>query len=215
MFFNTRRQSVTHVPVRREIRSSCLLLYRAFLQRHGLGDQLAFFQLDGHAAVVANLSGQQFARERGFDLALQEALERARAIDRVVTLAGDVFFRRVAEFEFDVRSASRTRSRLSCNPTIRLISESVSGLNRTISSTRFKNSGRKFARSSFMTFLRTGSAISPLSLAFSMRCGLPMFEVMILRHTGEIVGAARFFHFRASQFERLAQFPDQPCSAAG
>src|SRR5437773_11633113 len=36
---------------------------RAFLQRHGLEDQLAFFQLDGHAAVVANLSGQQFARE--------------------------------------------------------------------------------------------------------------------------------------------------------
>src|SRR6202035_5304837 len=53
------------------------------------------------------------------------------------------------------RSISRTRSNLSCRSMIRSISERVSGLNSTISSTRLRNSGRKWTRNSPITLLRT------------------------------------------------------------
>jgi hypothetical protein len=41
--------------------------------------------------VVPDLAGDELAGERGFEGALEEALQRARAIDRVVAFAGDVF----------------------------------------------------------------------------------------------------------------------------
>ena len=54
-------------------------------------DQFAFLELHRYAGVVPDLAGDELAGERGFEGALEEALQRARSIDRVVAFAGDVF----------------------------------------------------------------------------------------------------------------------------
>lgn len=54
---------------------------------------MTFLEVLCHAAVVGDLAGDELAGERGFEDALEEALQRACAIGRIVAFAGDVFRR--------------------------------------------------------------------------------------------------------------------------
>ena len=63
---------------------------------------------------------------------------------------------------------------------MRSISGRVSGLNSTISSRRFKNSGRNAERSEAMTRSRASGSISPSEVTPSSRYSEPMFEVMMI-----------------------------------
>ena len=56
----------------------------------------------------------------------------------------------------------------------------VSGLNMMISSRRFKNSGRKCPRSSFITAASHSGLISPSASMPSSRCADPRFDVMMI-----------------------------------
>ena len=63
---------------------------------------------------------------------------------------------------------------------MRSISASVSGLNSTMSSSRFRNSGRKYPRISAITRSRASGLISPSAVASATRYSEPMLEVMMM-----------------------------------
>ena len=75
------------------------------------------------------------------------------------------------------RDHRRRRSSATCSSTIDLISARVSGLKRTRSSTRLRNSGRNSRRSSASTAVRALSLISPSAVTPSRRKGEPMFVI--------------------------------------
>ena len=52
--------------------------------------------VDDDAAVLVHLAGDDLAAERGLQLPLQQPLERAGAVDRIVAGVGEVLERRVA-----------------------------------------------------------------------------------------------------------------------
>ena len=80
------------------------------------------------------------------------ALERARAVDRVVADLGEVSGRPSVSSSVMCRSASRLPQplELDLDDLLQLLA-SVSAWNTTISSTRFRNSGRKCCRSASST----------------------------------------------------------------
>jgi prevent-host-death family protein len=80
---------------RSTLKAGCLPAFR-------LEHQLAFPEVNRHAAVVGDVAGQQLARKGGLDVALKETLERARPKDRIVAGAGDVFLGRVGQLQLDV-----------------------------------------------------------------------------------------------------------------
>src|SRR5262249_56340777 len=71
-----------------------------------LRDELQFasrrVEIDEHGLAVANLALQNAASERRFDLALDRAFERARAVDRVIAGAHQARARRFGQLQADV-----------------------------------------------------------------------------------------------------------------
>src|SRR6185369_1950464 len=78
------------------------------------------------------------------------------------------------------RSLSLARRSPSMRSTMRSISGWVRGLNRTMSSRRFRNSGRKCARISAITRSRASGLISPSDTASAVSHSEPMLEVMMM-----------------------------------
>src|SRR3954454_11559378 len=81
---------------------------------------------------------------------------------------------------FMFRSASRRRRSASMSSTMFSISPRVSGLNSTVSSTRLRNSGRKWPRSSAITRSRASGLSWPSAVTPSSRYCDPMFDVMMI-----------------------------------
>ena len=116
---------------------------------------------DLHQIAVADLAGENFLRQRILHLLLDDALQRPRAVGRVVALLGQPFARRSRRAR--ARSCDRSRSffsRSSWMSTIASICSRFSRWKRITSSTRFRNSGRKFARTTAITCSRTASTSS-------------------------------------------------------
>ena len=94
------------------------------------------------------LAGQDAARERVLELALDRPAQRPRAVDRVVALPREQRERGIGHLEADaVLSASRRSTWATSSPVISRSCDSSSGRKTMISSTRFRNSGRKCSRS--------------------------------------------------------------------
>ena len=54
------------------------------------------------AVLIVDLAGEDLSTERGLELLLQQPLERARAVDRVVAGVREVLERRVGELDLDL-----------------------------------------------------------------------------------------------------------------
>src|SRR5215510_12089433 len=59
-------------------------------------------EINDHGLAVADLAFQDAAAKRRFDLALDRALQGARAVDRVITGAHQMRARRFGQFQVDV-----------------------------------------------------------------------------------------------------------------
>src|ERR1043165_2761120 len=68
----------------------------------GFEDQLAFFKIDRNSGIIPDLASQDFPREIGLDLALQEPFQGPGAKHRVVSFARDMLLGRIAQFQFNV-----------------------------------------------------------------------------------------------------------------
>ena len=78
------------------------LFFRLRCQRLRLEFELAFRGDDFDAGVVGDVALEERAGEFRFEFALDDPLERARAINGIVAAPGEEFLRRFAQFEFDV-----------------------------------------------------------------------------------------------------------------
>src|SRR5215471_1311912 len=64
--------------------------------------ELAVLEVDHDPAVVAPRAGEQLAAEYRLELALQQALQRAGAVDRIVAGGGEVLERPRRQLELDL-----------------------------------------------------------------------------------------------------------------
>jgi hypothetical protein len=96
--------------------------------------------LDGRA--VEDVAEQDPLRQRVLQLLLDHALQRTRAIGRVVALRGQPVDRLLVERQRDLAIGQQLSSRLSWISTIAPMSCRRRRWNRMTSSTRFRNSGR-------------------------------------------------------------------------
>ena len=96
--------------------------------------------------AVGDLAGEDLVGERVLHLALDDALQRPRAVDRVVALLGEPGPRRLVEVERDLAVVEELLQPLQLDVDDRRPSRSrFSRWKRMMSSSRLRNSGRKCA----------------------------------------------------------------------
>ena len=148
----------------------------------------AILHRDRHGLAILDGAGQQQVGQRILQFPLNDALERPRAIDRVVAGIRQPGLCRVVDCSAILRSRAAAWRCLSWMSTIRFISLRPSRLNRMISSSRLRNSGRNERRTTSITCSRAASAGWPSSSA--ARYSEPRFEVSTMMRVAEIDGVA-------------------------
>ena len=116
----------------------------------------------GTAAPSRISPDEQLLGQLVLQLLLDHPLQRPRAVDRVVAAVGEPGPRRLVHLERDVarRQPLAPGGRAGCRR-CRPCSPGVSRSKSTISSSRFRNSGRKCARTAAITWSRAASAFAP------------------------------------------------------
>ena len=118
-------------------------------------------RVDDHLVALADLARKQLQGQRVLDLALDQALQRPRAVRRVVPLLRQILARGVGQAERELALGEPRLQRPSWMSTIPAICSRPSGSNTTISSTRFTNSGRNVRADLRQDLLRRCSAVRP------------------------------------------------------
>ena len=124
-------------------RSGCGGFGRRSLHEH----EIAVLRVDADRVALAEVAFEQPQRERVLEQPLDRALQRPRAVGRVPARRrrSPASPRRSARARARARRAARAGAP-SCSSTISPSCSRESGLNSTISSIRFRNSGRKWSR---------------------------------------------------------------------